>query len=119
MELALTADQEFFAETTQKFLHDKATPTQLRELRHDPAGFTAGFWRQGADLGWTSLLVSEADGGGSVSGSGVVDLTLVAHEFGRHAAPGPLLATNVVAAALSRSGSAEQKAEVLARLISG
>ena len=33
--------------------------------------------------------------------TGLVDLTLVAHEFGRHAAPGPLAATNVVAAALS------------------
>src|ERR1700749_1031723 len=112
MELALTADQEFFAETTQKFLHDKASPTQLRELRHDPAGFTAGYWRQGADLGWTSLLVSEEDGGGSISGRGLADLSLVAYEFGANAAPGPLLATNVVAAAISRRGSAEQKTQV-------
>jgi alkylation response protein AidB-like acyl-CoA dehydrogenase len=119
MELELTADQEFFAETTQKFLNDKATPTDLRALRHDPTGFGAAYWRQGAELGWTSLLVSEEDGGGSVSGRGLADLTLVAHEFGRHAAPGPLLATNVVAAAISRSGSAEQKADVLPGILSG
>ncbi len=119
MELDLTADQEFFAQTTAKFLDDKATPTDLRALRHDPAGFTSAFWRQGAELGWTSLLVSEEDGGGSISGGGVTDLGLVAHQFGRYAAPGPLLPTNVVAAALSHRGSPEQKAEVLPGLLGG
>jgi alkylation response protein AidB-like acyl-CoA dehydrogenase len=49
----------------------------------------------------------------------VADLGWGAHEFGRHAAPGPLIATNVVAAALSRSGSAEQKAQALPGLLSG
>ena len=119
MELALTADQEFFAETTRKYLHDKATPTDLRAMRHDPVGYSSGYWRQGAELGWTSLLISEDDGGGSISGRGLADLCLVAHEFGANAAPGPLLATNVVAAAISRSGTAEQKAEVLSGILSG
>jgi alkylation response protein AidB-like acyl-CoA dehydrogenase len=119
MELELTADQEFFAETTRKFLHDKATPTDLRALRHDPVGYPPGYWRQGAELGWTSLLVTEEDGGGSISGHGLADLSLVAYEFGANAAPGPLLATNVVAAALSRGGSPEQKAEVLGGILSG
>ena len=32
----------------------------------------------------------EDHGGGSLSGEGVVDLTLIAHEFGQAAAPGPL-----------------------------
>ncbi len=119
MELELTADQEFFADTTAKFLDDKASPTDLRALRDDPAGFAPAYWRQGAELGWTSLLVSEEDGGGSISGGGVVDLALVAHQFGRYAAPGPLLPTNVVAAAISRRGSPEQKAELLPGLLSG
>jgi alkylation response protein AidB-like acyl-CoA dehydrogenase len=119
MELELTADQEFFVETTRKYLQDKSTPTDLRDLRHDPVGYTVPYWRQGAELGWTSLLVSEEDGGGSVSGRGLADLALVAHEFGRHAAPGPLLATNIVAAAISESGSAEQKRDVLPGILSG
>jgi hypothetical protein len=42
----------------------------------------------GADLGWTSLLVSDAHGGGSISGQGLVDLSSWPTEFGRHAAPG-------------------------------
>jgi alkylation response protein AidB-like acyl-CoA dehydrogenase len=119
MKLDLTPEQAFFAGTTRQFLDDKIPTSLLRELRDDPDGFGRGYWRQGADLGWTSLLVPEADGGGSVSGQGLVDLALVAHEFGRYAAPGPLTAANVVTAAVARSGTAEQKAELLPDLMTG
>jgi len=116
MLLELDSDQEFFRETTAKFLAELAPVGELRRLRDDPNGFDLEYWRRGAELGWTSLLVSEEHGGGSISGRGPVDLTLVAHEFGAHAAPGPLLATNVVAAALSASGS---HLDVLEGLLSG
>jgi alkylation response protein AidB-like acyl-CoA dehydrogenase len=119
MKLDLTPEQAFFAGTTRQFLDDKIPTSLLRELRDDPDGFGRDYWRQGADLGWTSLLVPEADGGGSVSGQGLVDLALVAHEFGRYAAPGPLTAANVVTAAVARSGTAEQKAELLPDLMTG
>jgi len=101
----LSDDQEFFRSTTARFLDEFASPAQLRELRDDPIGFGRDYWRRGAELGWTSLLVSEADGGGSISGSGLVDLTLVAHEFGTHAAPGPLIPANVAASAVSDAGT--------------
>jgi len=119
MKLDLTPEQAFFHGTTRQFLDDKVPTSLLRELRSDPAGFGRDFWRQGADLGWMSLLVPEADGGGSVSGQGLVDLALVAFEFGRYAAPGPLTTANVVAAAVARSGTAEQKAELLPGLMTG
>jgi alkylation response protein AidB-like acyl-CoA dehydrogenase len=66
----------------------------------------------------TSLLVSEEEGGASVSGRGAIDLALAAYEFGRHAAPGPLVDCNVVALALSgRSG--ELQRTVLNEIITG
>src|SRR5256885_10913853 len=76
--LQLTSDQAFFRETTAKFLHDQAPASELRRLRDDPAGFEEKYWRQGADLGWTSLLVDEAHGGGTISGDAVADVTLIA-----------------------------------------
>ncbi|HUE07044.1 MAG TPA: acyl-CoA dehydrogenase family protein [Acidimicrobiales bacterium] len=114
-----TEEQEFFRATTARFLVEHAPPDALRRLRDDADGFDRDYWRRGAELGWTSLLVDEAHGGGSISGAGLVDLSLVAYEFGHHAAPGPLTATNVVASALSDSGAPGAQAEVLAGLLSG
>src|SRR5207302_10203561 len=57
-------------------------------------------------------------GGGSISGDGLVDLTLVAYEFGRHAAPGPLVPSNVVAAALSAAGT-DAHAGLIGDFVSG
>lgn len=118
MLLEPTEEQEFFQSNTAKFLADQMPITEIRRLRHDPAGFEMGYWRRGANLGWTSLLVDEGHGGGSISGRGLVDLTLIAFEFGRNAAPGPLLDTNVVAAALSDSGGGKHS-EVISKLVSG
>jgi alkylation response protein AidB-like acyl-CoA dehydrogenase len=116
MLLEPTADQTFFRETTARFLAEFAPPDELRRRRDDPAGFDGDYWKRGAELGWTSLLVSEEHGGGSISGEGVVDLTLIAHEFGQAAAPGPLVATNVVASALS---DASVHLDVVEGLLSG
>ena len=116
MLLELSSEQELFRGTTARFLEEHASVAGLRRLRHDPAGFASDYWRRGVELGWTSLLVSEADGGAAISSSGLVDLTILAYEFGRHAAPGPLVSTNVVAGALSAAGGDK---DLLAGLLSG
>ena len=119
MKLQLSSEQEIFADTTRKFLGEQMPVAGLRALRHDQAGFPSDYWRQGAGLGWTALLVGEQDGGGSISDRPLEDLAIVAYEFGRHAAPGPLASSNVVAGAVSRSGSAEQRAAILPGLLAG
>src|SRR3954454_13392020 len=120
MLLQLSSDQDFFRETTAKFLSDQAPVDVLRRLREDTAGYDADYWRRGAELGWTSLLVSEEHGGGNISGNGIVDLCIVAHEFGAHAAPGPLIATSLVAASLSEcANEAGGHSDVLAGVLDG
>ena len=105
MEIVLTDDQEFFRDTTRKFLGSECPIPKVRELRPSDAGYEPDYWRQGAELGWVSMLVPEELGGGSVSGNGASDLALVAHAFGLHVAPGPLIPCNVVAAALTTSAA--------------
>ncbi len=119
MDLSLTDDQRFFQETTRRFLEQEAPLTVVRALADDPAGFDRGWWARGAELGWTSLLVPEADGGGSLGGEGVLDLAIVAEEMGRLVSPGPLVPTNVVAAAVAEGGSPELRARVLAGIVAG
>ncbi len=119
MQFDLTDDQELFRETTAKFLEDTCPLDVVRRLAEDePAGFDRAWWRRGAELGWISMLVSEEHGGGCISGHPLADLQLVAEEMGRRVSPGPLVPTNVVAAALSRVGTPTHHKE-LAGLIGG
>ncbi len=119
MDLHRSDDQELFRETTRKFLESTCPVSTVREwAEKEPDGYPSDWWRRGAELGWTSLLVSEDDGGGSISGHGLLDLVLVAEEMGRLVSPGPLLATNVVASALGTSPDGRH-APVLAELLSG
>jgi alkylation response protein AidB-like acyl-CoA dehydrogenase len=114
----LSSDQTLLQDTTARFLADQVPLSRLRKDRNNPVGFDLSYWRSGAEMGWTSLLVGEEHGGGTVSGRGPVDLALVAYEFGRHAAPGPLVDCNVVASALSGQEGDLHRA-VLADLIAG
>jgi alkylation response protein AidB-like acyl-CoA dehydrogenase len=113
------SDDQLFRDTTRQFLLDRVPLTTIREWADLPAGYDSDWWRSGAELGWSSLLVSEAHGGGSVSGCGLSDLTLVAEEMGALVSPGPLAPVNVVAEAVSRAGTPEQLSAVLPGLLTG
>ncbi len=117
MHLELTDDQEFFRDTTHRFVATETPITTVRALHGDDVGFDRAIWRHAGELGWTSLLVSEEHGGGSLSGNPLADAVIVAEELGRGVAPGPFLPVNVVAWALSHAGGAQ--ADVLATLVSG
>jgi len=119
MDLELSTDQELFVETTRRFLEAECPIVEVRRLHDLDVSFERGYWRSGAELGWTAALVPEEHGGGSISGDGILDLVLVAEEMGRMVSPGPLLAVNVVADAVARCGSTTQQAEVLPGLATG
>jgi alkylation response protein AidB-like acyl-CoA dehydrogenase len=119
VDLSLNAEQSFFQETTRRFLETEAPLSRVRQLADDPAGFDRDWWRRGAELGWTSFLVPESQGGGTLSGGGFSDLAIVAEEFGRMVSPGPLHPTNIVAAAVARSGTPDQQSEVLSGIVRG
>jgi alkylation response protein AidB-like acyl-CoA dehydrogenase len=116
---ATNEEQELFEETSRRFLEANFPVARVRALASADSTFDPALWRRAAELGWTTLLVPDDAGGGSISGNGLADLLIVAGLFGEHAAPGPLLGTNVVAAALGRWGTAEQHAGPLAELVSG
>ncbi len=106
----LSDDQEFFRETARRFIESEVPVSVVREWHDLPDGCPPSWWQAAAELGWTSLMVPESLGGGSISGRPVVDLTIVADEMGRGVTPGPFMPTNVVADTLGRSGSSDQQA---------
>ncbi|MFI6361283.1 acyl-CoA dehydrogenase family protein [Nocardia sp. NPDC050630] len=117
MSVEPTGDQRLFQTTTREFL-DRTVPIEtVRELADTTTGFDDQWWRRGAALGWTAMLVPESLGGGSVSGQPMTELALVAEEFGRTCAPGPLIPTSAVLAGLAPAG--DRFADVIAEVVSG
>jgi alkylation response protein AidB-like acyl-CoA dehydrogenase len=102
VDLDLDDEQELFRETAAKFLGDRWPTSAVRRLIGDASGLDRDVWERGAGLGWTSLLIPEDLGGGSLSGAGVRDLAIIAEETGRALVAGPLLPANIVAFALAR-----------------
>ncbi|MEU6644418.1 acyl-CoA dehydrogenase family protein [Saccharomonospora sp. NPDC046836] len=117
MDLELTPDQRLFQSTTREYLDRSAPIGTVRELAESGTGFQRDWWRQGAELGWTAMLVPEQLGGGTVSGSPMAELAIVAEEMGRTCAPGPLTTTSAVLAGLVRAG--EAFADTIGSIVSG
>jgi alkylation response protein AidB-like acyl-CoA dehydrogenase len=108
-----------FASTTQAFLQKEAPLRRVRELHAAGLSFDPAWWQRAAELGWTALLVPEELGGGSVSGSGVADLAMVAEQLGKTVAPGPLYPVSVVLAALADCADPQTHAATIESLMSG
>lgn len=119
MALVLTEEQSMLRDSARGLISDKAPVAHLRGLRDskDATGFSRELWKTFAEMGFSGLLVPEAFGG---SGLGCVEAGIVMEEIGRSLMPSPFLATSVLAAsALSRGGSAAQKAQHLPKIADG
>lgn len=112
-----TADQRFFQLTTRDFLAETVPIATVRALAEAGTGFGRDWWRRGAELGWTAMLVPERLGGGSVSGHPMTELALVAEELGRGAAPGPFVTTSAALAGLA--GADDRFAEIVGAIVTG
>ena len=119
MDLDLSSDQELFLETTRKFLTANWPTAAVRARIDEPDRSDPALVRRGAELGWTSMLVPEEHGGGTISGAGVRDLALITEEMGRFLAPGPVVPTNLVAFALAARPSEQLAKEHLPNLATG
>lgn len=119
MELVLNEEQTMLDQTAKNFIKDNSPITRMRKLRDDgdPLGYSKEMWKKMAELGWTSILFSEEDGG---MGLGMAEVVLVTEAMGRGLAPEPFFSTIMLAGqALSIEGSPELKEQWLGPIIEG
>jgi alkylation response protein AidB-like acyl-CoA dehydrogenase len=110
-------DQRLLVATAREFLKKHCPPEHVQRVALDPLGFDRPLWQRMAELGWQGLLVPAELGG--TDGS-LLDVVLLVEEMGRAGAPGPFVASAVVATVLVRAcGSAEQRKRLLPALASG
>ncbi len=118
MTLFLSDEQTMLRDTARPFMAEQAPVSHMRALRDaaDPTGFSPSLWRRFAEMGFTGILVPEADGG---LGLGHVEAGVVLEEIGRNLTPSPFLATAVGAVTALAQGSAGQRQRWLPAIASG
>ena len=99
MDFTYDDDQLALQEVARSALERECGPDLLRRLADEDAGITPELWSTLVDLGWTGLLVPEEQGG---TGSGLLELCIVAEQMGRVPVPGPFF-SSAVAATLARA----------------
>jgi isovaleryl-CoA dehydrogenase len=119
MDFTLSDEQQDFVAAIRDFCaRECGTPEQRERLTN---GYTeahsAEIYSKMAELGWLGVTIDEADGG---SGGGMLDACLFMEETSRGLAPINGYATTlIVAGAVQRFGSDEQRREILGGIASG
>lgn len=119
MALYHTEDQAMLADTARQFMAEEGNiAKQLRHYRdiNCKDGFGHALWKQFAELGFTGILVAEADGG---LGMGHVEAGIVLEEVGRNLTPSPFLTSSVMAATALGAASDELRGRYLPGLLAG
>lgn len=112
MDFTFSADQEALRDSVRAFLQAEAPKEYVRRMaEHDDAGVTPEVWRKIVDLGWTGMLVPEAQGG---LGLGVIDAVVVQEEMGRAVFPGPFFSSAITATLAARALGLEDRLQALA-----
>jgi alkylation response protein AidB-like acyl-CoA dehydrogenase len=115
----VTEDQRALLDVSLRFMEQVCPLTVVRDGERRDGAFAESYRRQAAELGWYSMLVPEALGGGCLSGNGALDAALIAYKRGGLLQPGSFVGTNVVADAVARAGSDELRQKVLPALVNG
>ncbi|MBA4762877.1 acyl-CoA dehydrogenase family protein [Sphingomonas sp.] len=108
MPLYLNDEQTMLRESAQQFVAEAAPVSHMRALRdaNDATGFSRDLWKQFAEMGFTGILIPEADGG---LGLGHVEAGVVLEEIGRNLSPSPFLTTAVAAVAALKGNAARER----------
>jgi alkylation response protein AidB-like acyl-CoA dehydrogenase len=96
MAMILNDEQAALRESAAGFMKTEAPVAHFRKFRdmNCKDGFSHGLWRQFSEMGFTGVLIPEADGG---LGMGHVEAGIVLEEIGRNLTPSPFLMTSVAA----------------------
>ena len=119
VDFSLTDEQQDFVAAVRDFCaRECGTPEQRKRLTEGHTVLhSAEIYSKMAELGWLGVTIDEAWGG---SGGGMLDACLFMEETSRGLAPiGGYATTLIVAGAVARFGSDEQKREILGGIAAG
>ena len=118
MPLVLSEDERLLVDSVAGLLSRSAPVSAFRRVRDsgDPKRYDPALYAEMAGAGLVAPQVPEADGG---LGMGYAAAGLIAEQCGRTLAASPLWSATLAAEIVRLAGSAEQKAELLPKIIDG
>jgi alkylation response protein AidB-like acyl-CoA dehydrogenase len=116
LDFGFSEEQEMLRQSARGVFEKESPSTAVRALMEDGRGYDATLWKTMAELGWIGLVVPEEYGGSDLS---YVDLVLLMEEMGRVVLPSPFIPTVMVAEAVKRAGSENQKQTFLPKIAAG
>jgi alkylation response protein AidB-like acyl-CoA dehydrogenase len=116
MDFSFSEDQNLLRDSVRKFVQKDYEFDKRRALIKSELGFSRENWRNFAELGWTALPFSEADGG--LAGK-AVDTMIVLEELGKGLVLEPYIPSVVFAGGILRRADAAMRARLLPGLIGG
>jgi len=117
MDFSLNEIQTMLSDSVEKFVRNDYGFDNRQKYSASELGYSAEVWRTFAELGWTAVPFSEADGGFD---GGPIEMMVMMQQFGRGLIVEPYLENVVLAGgALRRIANESQKARWLQPLIGG
>lgn len=117
MNFEFSDEQNLLREQARSFLREHCPPSAVRAVLEGDAPCDRALWGRIAELGWTATAIPERHGG---LGLGYVELSVLAEELGRAAAPVPFSSSVYLATeALLLAGSDAQRQRWLPKLAAG
>ena len=108
---------QLFRDSATAFLSSSDQRQRVRQLEAQGGGLDRALWLQIAELGWLSILVSEAEQG---LGLGLAEVTAIAEVVGSELLPEPFVDAGVhPLALLAQLPASEFRNELLAQLQQG
>jgi alkylation response protein AidB-like acyl-CoA dehydrogenase len=96
MAMTFNDDQSMLRDSARDFMKTEAPVAHFRKYRdmNCKDGFSHDLWKQFAEMGFTGILIPEAEGG---LGMGHIEAGIVLEEIGRNLSPSPFLSTSICA----------------------
>ena len=117
MDMKLTDEQSQLQDGARRFMDEECSMDFVREIEKGDLGFSRDMWKQMAELGWLGLDLPEDHGGLEL---GILDLTILLRELGRHICPTPFIPTAVIAGtAIANAGTDAQRKKYIPLIIDG
>jgi len=117
MDFSLNEVQEMLADSIDKFIENDYDFDTRQKYAASDKGYSDEVWQMFAELGWTAVPFSEADGGFD---GGPIDIMVVMRRLGRGLVVEPYLANVVLAGGiLKRVANEEQKQRWLHPIMGG